>query len=253
VAIRFADTTALLELHAGTSASRSAARQALQPKDEVATSEHVQREWKRILVSAVGSLVEAVDNEPDLSAAFARLGNGYGRTSSQRWRAAAMVTGSAGSFNAVETKIRGRQLLRGLDSRLRRGVGDVRSSSSCGLAREQPHEGGDGRWRIKDTCKRGEGICAHESRLGRDVARWRSGADALARNEDPALRKMGKTGQEMAARPQVRTGVNCYGRTGDLAIALDCRANELLVTTDASFEVIAQGMGFTIHRISIRT
>lgn len=250
--IHFADTTALFELNAGTARSRAAAKAALHPRDQVVSSEHVKREWKRILVTAVGSLLESVETEPDLSAALARLGVGFGRSSSQRWRAAALVTAGSNSFNATDVGIRGRQVLRGLDATFKRSVGNVRSSSECGLAAQQPRQDASGTWTIKDTCKRREGICDHEARLGRDVRRWRAGAAALAESDETSLRKMGKTGLEMATDPASRTGVNCYGRTGDLAIALDCRPDEVLVTTDASFETMRKAMGFAVQRIPVK-
>jgi hypothetical protein len=252
MATRFADTTALFELSAGTRNSRAAAKQALRPRNEVVSSDHVQREWKRILVAAVGSLIESVEQEPDLGSALARLGVGYGRAGAQRWRAAALIVGGSESFNATDTRIRGRQQLRTLDSTLRRSVGTLRTSSQCGLAVQQPREKPDRTWTIKDTCKRGEGICDHEDRIGRDAARWTAGAHALVASGNDSLAKLAKTALKMAANPEIRTGVNCYGRTGDLAIALDCRRGEVLVTTDASFDTMAPAMGFTVHRLPVK-
>lgn len=253
MATRFADTTALFELRAGTGASRAAAKRVLQPRAETVTSEAVQREWKRIVVGAVGSIVEAVEKEPDLAAVFARLGVGFGaREGFQRWRAAALVTGRSDTFSAQLAKVRGRQVLRDVDAALGRSVASVRAPSRCGLAVAQPRQSAESGWTVKDTCKRREGICDHEGRLGRDLARWRKGAHSLAESSDNSLRKMGRTGLTMADEPDKRTGVNCYGKTGDLAIALDCQADELLVTTDKSFETMRQAMGFAVQRIPVK-
>ncbi|MGH2943566.1 MAG: hypothetical protein ACRDLN_12420 [Solirubrobacteraceae bacterium] len=197
----------------------------------------------------MAAILVAVEREADLSAAFARLGNGHGRASAQRWRAAAMVTGS--TFDPVEAKIRGRQLLRGLEPAISRTVGTVRTASRCGLALEEPHEISGG-WALKSTCTRREGICDHEERIKLDLERWRNASDALANSVREADRKIGSLGQTMASTPSLRTGVNCYGRTGDLAIALDCRSDELLVTTDKSFELIGQAMGFAVRVIPVR-
>lgn len=251
MATRFADTTALFELHAGTAASRSAVRQALGQRNDIVTSEAVQREWKRIIVEAVGALVDAVEKEPDLGSAFARLGVGYGRAGLQRWRAAALVTGRSNSFDAKLARVRGRQVIRDVDALLKRSVGSVRYPSTCGLAVAQPREVVEGRPTVKCTCRRREGICDHEARLGQNLARWRAGAQALNQSTESSHRRMAQTAIEMANEPVKRTGVNCYGKTGDLAIALDCRRGEILVTTDASFEVMQDAMGFVVERISV--
>lgn len=247
---RFADTTALFEYYAGTQSTRSEARRVLRPRDDVASSDHVEREWKRIIFKTVRDFLDAVETEPDLSAICARMSFGFGREGSQRWRVASLLCGGSDSLSVTDIRIRGRQLLRGNGSRLfRRCIGDLRTESRCGLARQEPFVGSDGEWQMKITCQRGEGICDQEDRIGRDLARWKAGADALAASTDSRLHNMGKTAQAMAENAKIRTGKNTYERTGDLAIALDCRADELLVTTDHSFSVLASAMGYRVHHI----
>jgi hypothetical protein len=248
---RFADTTALFEYHAGTGTTRAEARDQLKPRTNVASSDHVKREWNRILFSSVKAFIEALESEPDLSAALARLSFGWGREPTQRLRATALVCAGSTRLDVTDAKIRGRQLLRGGgDVLFAQVVGDLRNSSRCGLAQEKPTQAPDGMWELKTTCKRREGICDHENRIATALGRWRAGASALASSTSPGLRQMGQRGVTMAADPVMRTGVNCYGKTGDLAIALDCDPHETLVTTDASFEVLASAMNFSVHRIS---
>jgi hypothetical protein len=250
--IRFADTTALFEFCVGTKVTRPAARGLLQPRDNVASSDHAQREWKRITFKAVRDVLEAVEEEPDLSAVLSRLGRGFGRAQSQRLRALALIVGTSQTLDTADARIRGRRLLRGEADRLfHRVVGTLRAGSECGLAVQQPTVDPDGRWTMKITCQRREGICRHEERLGQDAPRWSAGARALKESETASHRNVGRKGVEMASTPRLRTGVNCYGVTGDLAIALDCRAGEELVTTDAIFEVMAPAMGFTVQRIPV--
>lgn len=250
--IRFADTTALFEFHVGTKATRPAARGLLKPREDVASSDHAQREWKRITFRAVRDVLEAVEEEPDLSAVLSRLGHGFGREPSQRLRALGLIVGRSQSLDTADARIRGRRLLRGEADRLfHRVVGTLRTGSDCGLAVQEPAPDPNGRWTMKITCQRREGICRHEERLGKDAARWSAGARDLMKSEDASHRKIGRKGLEMASRPELRTGVNCYGGTGDLAIALDCRAGEELVTTDAIFDVMAPAMGFTVQRIPV--
>jgi hypothetical protein len=220
------------------------------PRDEVASSEHVQREWKRIIFKATRDILEAVEEEPDLSAAVSRLGGGFGREPSQRLRVLAGLIGNSSALDVADVRIRGRRLMRGESNRLfHRMVGALRAASECGLAIQEPALDSDGRWTMKITCKRREGICEHEARIERDLHRWTAGAQELKASDSAAHRKLGTKALEMAAEPELRTGVNCYGKTGDLAIALDCRPGEELVTTDASFDVMAEVMDFTVNRI----
>jgi hypothetical protein len=251
VAKRFADTTALFEYHAGTSATRAVARAYLRPQSEVVTSEHVEREWKRILFHALRTILEAAEEEDDLSAAVARLGRGFGREPSQRLRALALAVAGSERLDVETMAIRARELLRGDASRrFRRTVALVRQRSECGLARARPHQD-EGAWKLKATCVIREGICRHEGRIADDLVRWTSGAEVLRGSEDEKLRRMGETAKRMADAPRERTGRNCYGRTGDLAIAVDCEPDEVLVTTDGSFEVMAEALGFTVEKIPV--
>jgi hypothetical protein len=102
----------------------------------------------------------------------------------------------------------------------------------------------------EDDLPEGEGICRHEERLDDDLASWNRGSSALVGSPNDALRSMGKLADEMRASPGLRTGKNCYARTGDLSIALDCHPDETLVTTDHSFETIGPALGLTVLRIA---
>jgi hypothetical protein len=252
-ATRFADTTALFEFHAGTGATRARARELLRERALVATSEHVRREWNRIIFTSVSAFLEAVDTEPDLAGVLRRMGVGFGREPSQRWLAAALMFGGKSSLDTTHIRIRALQMLRGeADARLRRTVSEIRADSHCGIAAGVPRQTPEGSWTLKVTCKRREGICRHEERLGTDLTRWDAGAKALRASSVKSHRDVGSRAAEMSKEPAKRTGVNCFGRTGDLAIALDCRPGETLVTTDRSFEVLGPAMGFGVTRIPSR-
>ncbi len=250
-ATKYADTTALFEYNAGTAASRIAARAALTPTDDVVTSDHVEREWKRILFTAIRDILEAAEGESSIGGIFKRLGGGFGREQAQRLLALALLCGPTDDETSVhELRIRAQRFLRGdIERLLNRTVGTVRRTSRCGLATQRPQLDSSGRWHMKTTCKIREGICVHEERIENDLVRWNLGADALVNSDSNSLKKMGKTAREMAANPRVRTGKNTYGHTGDLAIALECKPGEALVTSDHSFDALAPAMSFQVLRI----
>jgi hypothetical protein len=244
---RLADTTALFELHAGTASTRKQAQKLLQPTADVETSEHVLREWKRILFEAVRVIEEAADTEPDVSALLSRMALGYFRQPAQRLRALAIIVGGSSTTDMVAIKVRAGQLLRGDAERLlRASVSAVKRTSDCGLAKQVAQQTPSG-WTLKVTCKKREGICGHEERIEQQLARWRAGAAALRASDRYAT--MGTVAEQMAASPRDRTGSNCFNKTGDLAIAMDCNEGDVIVTTDRSFETMAQAMNFGVARI----
>lgn len=248
----FADTTVLFEYHAGATERRDEVRD-LFAGENVATSDHVLREWLRILFHAADAVRDASESQQDLAAMFMKLAAGFGRQQSQRLLALAMVTRGSSTVDLDEINIRARQLLRGDAVRIfEKAVSEIRVNSSCGLATERPQLTSSGRWELKTTCRKGEDICDHDDRIGSDLARWRDGAIALEQADDEPLRRMGKTASGMASDPSTRTGKNCYARTGDVAIALDCR-DETLVTTDKSFVVLGEAMGFPVRHLAPST
>lgn len=248
----FADTTVLFEYHVGTSEVRDEVRNLFADED-VVTSEHALREWIKILFHNAEAVREASESQQDLAAMFKKLAAGFGRQQAQRLLALAMVTRGSSMTDLDEINMRARQMLRVDAVRIfERTASEIRTNSSCGLAEQRPQLTSAGKWEMKTTCRKGEGICDHERRIESDVARWKDGATALEQTDDDSLRKMGKAATGMALEPSARTGKNCYARTGDVAIALDCQG-ETLVTTDKSFEVLGEAMGFPVRRIKPST
>jgi hypothetical protein len=246
--MRLADTTAIFEYHVGASGPRDEVRTLLALRRDVATSEHAVREWRRILTSAVGDLLTALEEEPDLPAVLGRVSQGFGREPSQRLRALGLCCGPL-EFNIVEARVRARQVLRVEIGRLvDQIVSEVRAPSACPLATNKPYMQAD-RWKIDSTCKRGAGICRRVEYLEQESSRWQAGADALAESESPDYRRLGRVGREMARDATRRTGKNCYQLTGDLAIALDGAAGDEVVTTDRSFTVLGPPMGLQVHLV----
>lgn len=247
---RFADTTAVFEFHAGSSTARAEARSLLAERDRTATSEAVEREWKRIVVKAASALTVAAEQEPDLAAVLGSLAAGHGREAAQRVRALAMCIGTSDDLNRKEIAIRAQQLVRcDAASRLHTIAGEIRRTSECGLATATPTADPQGGFALKDTCRRREGICRHEARVEADLQQWRDATQALVASAVNGHRRMGHVAEQMADEPEMRTGRNCYAKTGDVQIALDCRPDEELVTTDRSFDELGRAIGFTVRRL----
>lgn len=248
--MRFADTTAIFEYHAGANAPRVETRRLLADRRHVATSEHVVREWKRIIVHAMNDLLVALREEPDLPAVLGRLSQGFGREPSQRLRALGLCAGPD-SLDRTEMEIRARQILRvEIDRYVDEIVGEIRRPSECPLAANDPYQEVGGEWRIDWTCRRNAGICDRVERIGGDIARWDAGAAALVASDRGDYRRQGQAARRMSAEPDYRTGKLCYQSTGDLGIALDARSGEELVTTDRSFTVICAPLGLTVRLVA---
>ena len=229
---------------------REIARSELGAASGVVTSEAVEREWKRILFKAVKAILEALDEEDDMAGFGSRMGAGFGREATQRWLAFGMLWGTTDSISRAELRTRATQFLRGdIDVRLNEIVSVIRRKSKCGVATSEPVLKGLGDWDLRTTCRRREGICTHETRIAREKAAWDAAADALARSGEKSHRDMGRRAQEMSNEPPKRTGKNCYGHTGDVAIAIDCEPGEVLVTSDGSFSVMEPAMAFSVSHI----
>lgn len=248
----YLDTTAHLERHAGSAeVQREVAR--LLGDEEHATSTHVYREWKRIVDGGATDIVNALRSAEGMKDVYARLAQGRGRSPGQRLRVLSML---AGGESTTETLgIRARTFLR-VQSRalFEARLSDIRDGSACGLAREVPRQR-EGRWELKTMCKKGECDCRQDEFLEEQQPRPDQAAAALDHSDArPADRKMGRTATKILAsgKPLDRKGKNCYGGTlgGDISIALECAADETLLSTDESFGFICRALGLQHHRLS---
>ena len=92
-----------------------------------------------------------------------------------------------------------------------------------------------------DRCKKTEQICRQVEFIEERQDQAGRTAEALVKNSPPDRkrdRQMGETVLKGLKAPADRKGVNCYGRTGDVSIALECGGKETILTTDRSYEVI---------------
>jgi hypothetical protein len=246
----YLDTTAHIERWGGEKALREGIKNLL--GDEAhATSTHVLREWKGIVDDGAADVLNLFDegNEFDLPTLFARLGQGMYRGPGQALRVLTMLSGD-GTIDANVTT-RARTMIRTLSRKLfERQINDIRDASECGLARNEATEDKHGNWTLVKRCKKGDKICRQDDFIHDHLARAQDAADALiAKSERPADKKMGENMQKGIKNPPDRKGVNCYGGTGDISIALECGKSETLLTTDKSYDIICPAIGRNLKRI----
>jgi hypothetical protein len=215
------------------------------------TSTHVLREWKHIVEGATAEVLNASrGGATDVGSVFARLSQGWGRQPGQRLRILSILLNGE-AVPGPDLGLRAQQMLR-YRSRVmfEHHIDELRDGSHCGLATNSVTQKADGTHTLKDTCKKTEVICRQDQLLSDLEGRWRSLAAALvehaSRQQD---RKMGQLATKLANEPDQRKGKNCYGKTGDVSVALECGA-ETLLTTDESFEALAKGGGFAVERLS---
>lgn len=104
------------------------------------------------------------------------------------------------------------------------------------------------------TCTKQEQICVQPQMLAADAPRALAAAHALESSPRDADKKMGKKAR-IALEDQSEDstkGMTCHGLSGiggDICIALECGADEKLITTDQSFDLICPAIGRQYERI----
>jgi hypothetical protein len=245
----YLDTTVQVERWFGAASSQARVAELLEEDGDHSTSTHVLREWKRFVdQSAVEMLNTLVSDDPNDD--LPRLVQGHGREANRRILVLFSIVkeGKGSAWTRDELRLRAQQMLEfRSDEMFREDMKNIQNSSECGLAENVAAMDQAGHHYIKVTCKKSEHICRQPQAIEDELQRWRAGAEALRESE--AHRSMGETGLKMAHSETERKGVNCYGRTGDLSIAVDCPADATILTTDASFEVMSPGVQREVLRL----
>lgn len=131
-----------------------------------------------------------------------------------------------------------------------RTIDVVRNGSDCGLAKNVPFRDTNGRWSLVGRCKKDDQICRQDDFLDAERSRAEAAAKGLvASAERDPDKNMGRKMLKMLPVPRDRKGKNCYWETGDVSIALECDPDEVLLTTDRSFEAIGPALGLRVHRL----
>jgi hypothetical protein len=247
----YLDTTAHVERWAGEKPVQEGTRELL-GNDTHATSTHAEREWKRLMDQSAGDILNAAREGPlELSDVLARLSQGRGREGNSRLRVLSLLNRGESSLGP-DLPIRARTFLR-YKSRLmfRQQIDTVRDATECGLARNETTQQANGRYVLVHRCKKTDKICRQDQFLGEKVAELRAAGTALMTSGRDADRKMGDRALTAAANPNERKGVICYGHLGDVVIALECAADETILTSDASFGLIGPALARSVEKIPV--
>lgn len=247
----YLDTTAHLERYGGEQQVQDAIAAWLGEHQHY-TSTHVEREWKRIVYGSTVDILNALPGAQSLADVRARLRQGFGREPAQRWMVYDMVIDDETS-SIEELDRRARRFLRtGFHAMFTDRI-EVRDGSRCGIAPREAAPGADGRMWFHGTCRKTETICDQLPFLDDRRDNILAAADALERSDRDEHRKLGQKARKLMVELQEaeRKGANCYGGKGlggDISIAVECGRDEVLLTTDHSFEHICPAMGLHFRR-----
>lgn len=248
----YLDTSAQIERHGGTAQKRSIIKKLLAGGGH-ATSSQVLREWNRIVFGACVALRNALVDASDWSDVVAELRKGFGRTPLHNWMVADWITrNDTRDLRLIEMRARDFQRIRSR-AMFHAGVDEIRDGTDCSVARRRPKPSLGG-WRYRPTCKKTEDICQQVGFLRENLDRARTAASALvgsSRAEDAKMGRDALKALEMLEQGATK-GKACHGHAGlggDICIALECRHDEVLVATDASFDRICPALRIQHERI----
>ncbi len=241
------DTSAQLDRHCGEARIRRTLKKLATDAGGVSTSSQVEREWNRIVLGALAALSKALWTAEDYTDVVRALSKAYGRKASQRWQVLNVVTeNKTADLDEVAARLEDYRRIRAR-AMWRTGLREVRDGTKCEVARRRlEHDGG--RWAYRDTCRKIEEICEQPSFLEANRDRAEAAAEALLKSEREGDQKMGKKALNALADEDRRStkGAACHGGGGiggDICIALECDEQEVLVSTDASFDLICPALG----------
>lgn len=241
------DTSAHIERWAGSRERQREIRDLL-GGDRHVTSVHARREWKNVIDGSATAVVNAFETNATLDDVLVGLSQLQWRSSGQALRVLAMlVRGQAALDKTAE--IRARALIRYRSAEMFEDQMSVRDSCQCPLAAETPVRGPDGRLTLNWRCRKTDDICAQEQTAAARSARFADAGNALKASDRAKDRDMGDVALQAAAVPRDAKGRNCWGRLGDVNIGLDCGADETVLTTDKSFDLLGPALGFDVERL----
>lgn len=242
----YLDTSAQVERWFGAAETKRGIEGLLDEGEAHATSTHVRREWKRIVDRSAAEILNTLTSER-LADDLPRMAQGFGREPNRR-QLVLYCLAAEGDWTRDEIRLRAQHMLDfRSDEMFEDRLTSIRDSSECGLAEKRAEQDRLGVYGLQTTCRKGDRICRQIDSIEEKLEAWSNGAQKLS--EEPNYEDMGKAALAMARNQEEREGRNCYGRTGDLSIALECEEAETILTTDASFEVVGATIGRTVVRV----
>ncbi len=241
-----------MERIGGRSATRARLEQLLADGGH-STSTQVLREWNRIVLAALVRLRSVLPVAKDRTDVVARMREGaFGRDGVRRWQVTEWVMAGDSDLRAVRMRVAHYQRIRAR-AQFKAGLKTLRDGTDCGVARREPYLH-NGSWRYDEMCKKSEDICAQPSFLQEQRDRVLAAAAALEKSDRSADRVMGEKAKKALEDSDARAtkGKACHGGGGiggDVCIALECAADETLLTTDASFELLCPALDLKYERL----
>jgi hypothetical protein len=252
----FLDTTIHVERWGGDRSVREDIEGRLSSGGPHATSTHCLREWKSIVLGSAADVLNSLRGGASWQDIFAVLSSGFGREQAQRLRVLSIITAGEDSVDPKLLETRADVLVRyGAEELFHRNVATVRDGSRCALAKNEVVQRLDGEYIFTNVelgnprCRNADNVCDQVSDLESKVARLGAAAAALSKSGREPLRKAGNAGMRAVKDRSKRKGQNCWTKLGDLSIALECADDEILLTTDHSFEEMAPALGIAVERL----
>jgi hypothetical protein len=199
------------------------------------------------------ALREALAVSKDWTGVVNHMTKGWGREAARHWQVTHWITGSdMTDFAIVEKRLDDFQRVR-QRAMFRASIDIVRDGTNCDVTRRLARER-DGKWHYRPTCKKDDDICDQANFLKANMDGARKAAAALETSDRKPDAKMGKKATHAlnAIDADGTKGEACHGAGGiggDIAIALECAADEILITTDASFALICPALGLQHVRV----
>lgn len=249
----YLDTSAQFERIGGTTEARERLEK-LVGGGAHSTSTQVLREWNRIVLGTCAKLMNVLPGCQDRNDVVNRMrANAFGpRAIGRRWQVTEWIMSSETNLRLVEMRAKNYQRIRARVEFMA-GVETLRDGTECGVAKRKPYRRKNN-WKYDEQCKKTDAICIQPDFLAQRHDRALAAAVALEASDRPDDREMGERARKAleSSEPNATKGKACHaakGIGGDICIALECGDDEVLVTTDKSFELICPALGLEVERM----
>jgi hypothetical protein len=247
------DTSAQFERIGGTTEAREQLEKLVKRGDH-STSTQVLREWNRIVLGTCVKLMNVLPRCRDRNDVVNRMrANAFGpRAIGRRWQVTEWIMSNEADLRLVEMRAKNYQRIRARVEFMA-GVNTLRDGTDCEVARRKPYRHKNN-WKYDEQCKKTEDICVQPDFLAQKRDRAMAAAIALEASDRSDDREMGKKARKAIedSNPRATKGKACHaakGIGGDICIALECAEDEVLLTTDKSFELICPALELEFERL----